>query len=56
MFKAPTLSKKKKEKNNTRKLKRFLVSLNKFKLDDDSDVRIIDKFEAFNVSKSITRI
>ena len=38
MFKVPTLNKKKKEKDITKKWKGFLVSLNKFELDDVSDL------------------
>ena len=43
MFKAPTLNKKKKEKDNTKKWKGFSVSLNRFELDDVSDMKIISK-------------
>ena len=43
MFKAPTLNKKKREKDNTKKWKEFSVSLNRFGLDDVSDLQIIDK-------------
>ena len=43
MFKVPTLNKNNKEENNTKKWKRFSVSLNRFELDDVSDLRIIDK-------------
>ena len=40
MFKVPTLNKNKKEEE---KWKRFSVSLNRFALDDVSDLTIIDK-------------
>ena len=43
MFQVPTLKKNKKEEDNTKKWKRFSVSLNRFELDDVSDLRIIDK-------------
>ena len=43
MFRAPTLNKKKKEKDNTKKWKGFSVSLNRFELDDVSDMKIISK-------------
>ena len=43
MFKVATLNKKKKEKDNTKKWKGFSVSLNKFELDNVSDLKIIDK-------------
>ena len=43
MFKVPTLNKKKKEKDNTKKWKGFSVSLNRFELDNVSDLKIIDK-------------
>ena len=43
MFKGPTLNKKKKEKDNTKNWKGFLVSLNRSELDDVSDLKIIDK-------------
>ena len=43
MFKVPTLNKNKKEEDNTKKWKRFSVSLNRFELDDVSDLKIIDK-------------
>ena len=43
MFKVPTLNKKKKEKDNTKKWKEFSVSLNRFELDNVSDLKIIDK-------------
>ena len=43
VFKVPTLNKNNKEENNTKKWKRFSVSLNRFELDDVSDLRIIDK-------------
>ena len=43
MFKVPTLNKNKKEEDNTKKWKRFFVSLNKFELDDVSDLKITDK-------------
>ena len=42
MFKVPTPSKNKKE-DNTKKWKRFSVSLNRFELDDVSDLKITDK-------------
>ena len=32
------------------------VSLNRFRLDDVSDLKIINHFEAFNVSKSVGEI
>ena len=41
MFKVPTLNKYKKEKDNTKKWKGFLVSLNRFEMDDVSDLKII---------------
>ena len=43
MFKVPTLNKNKKEEDNTKKWKRFSVSLNRFELDDVSDLKIIEK-------------
>ena len=43
MFKVPTLNKNKKEEDNTKKWKRFFVSLNRFELDDVSDLKITDK-------------
>ena len=43
MFKIPTLNKNKKEEDNTKKWERFSVSLNKFELEDVSDLMIIDK-------------
>ena len=43
MFKVPTLNKKKKEKDNSKKWKGFSVSLNRFELDNVSDLKIIDK-------------
>ena len=43
MFKIPTLNKKKKEKNNTKKWKWFSVSLNRIELHDVSDLKIFDK-------------
>ena len=43
MFKVPTLNKKKKEKDNTKNWKGFLVSLNRSELDDVSDLKIVDK-------------
>ena len=43
MFKVPTLNKNKKEEDNTKKWKRFSVSLSRFELDDVSDLTIIDK-------------
>ena len=42
MFEVPTLNKKKKEKDNTKKWKGFSVFLNRFELDDVSDLKIID--------------
>ena len=42
MFKVITLNKKKKEKDNTKKWKGFLVSLKRFELDDVSGLKIID--------------
>ena len=43
MFKDPTLNKNKKEEDNTKKWKRFSVSLNRwFELDDVSDMKIIE--------------
>ena len=43
MFKVPTLNKNKKEEDNTKKWKRFFVSLNRFEFDDVSDLKITDK-------------
>ena len=43
MFKVLTLNKNKKEEDNTKKWERFSVSLNRFKLEDVSDLMIIDK-------------
>ena len=43
MFKVPTLNKNKNEEDKTKKWKRFSVSLNRFELDDVSDLKIIDK-------------
>ena len=43
MFKDTTLNKNKKEKHNTKKGKEFSVSLNRFELDDVSDLKIIGK-------------
>ena len=43
MFEVPTLNKNKKEEDNTKKWERFSVSLNKFELEDVSDLMIIDK-------------
>ena len=43
MFKVPTLNKNKKEEDNTKKWERFSVSLNRFELEDVSDLMIIDK-------------
>ena len=40
MFKVPTLNKNKKEKDNTKKLKGFPVSLKRFELDDVSGLKI----------------
>ena len=42
MFEVPTLNKNKKEKDNTKKWKGFSVFLNRFELDDVSDLKIID--------------
>ena len=42
MFKVPTLNKNKKEEDNTKKWERFSVSLNRFELEDVSDLMIID--------------
>ena len=42
-FKVPTLNKSKKEKDNAKKWKEFSASLNRFELDDISDLKIIDK-------------
>ena len=57
MFKAPTLNKKKKQKDNTKKWKGFSVPLNRLELDDDGDLKMIgSNFEAFNVSKSVTEM
>ena len=41
MFKVPTLNKNKKGEDNTKKWKGFLVSLNRFELDNASDLKII---------------
>ena len=43
MLKVPTLNKKKKEKDDTKKWKGFSVSLNRFQLDDVIDLKIIGK-------------
>ena len=43
MFQVPTLKKKKKEVDNTKKWKRYSESLNRFELDDASNFKIIDK-------------
>ena len=43
MFKVPTLKKNKKEEDKAKKWKRFSVSLNRFELDDVSDLKIVDK-------------
>ena len=43
MFKVPTLNKNKKEEDNTKKWKRFSLPLNRFELDDISDLKIIGK-------------
>ena len=43
MFQVGTLNKNKKERDNTKKWKRFSVSLNRFELDDVSDLKINDK-------------
>ena len=43
MFTVPTLNKKKKEKNSTKKWKGFSMSLNRFELDDVIDLKIIVK-------------
>ena len=42
-FKVPTLNKYKKEKDNTKKWNGFSVSLNRFEMDDVSDLKIIGK-------------
>ena len=42
-FQVPTLNKSKKVKDNAKKWKEFSVSLNRFELDDISDLKIIDK-------------
>ena len=42
MFKVPTLNKYKKEKDNTKKW-RFSMSLNRFEMDDVSDLKITSK-------------
>ena len=42
MFKVLTLNKNKKEEDNTKKWERFSVSLNRFELEDVSDLMIID--------------
>ena len=42
MFKVIALKRKQKEKDNTKKWKGFSVSLNRFELDDVSDLKIID--------------
>ena len=42
MFKVPTLNKNKKEEDNTKKWERFSVFLNRFELEDVSDLMIID--------------
>ena len=44
MFKVPTMNKNKKEKDNTKNWKGFSVSLNRFELDDVSDLKITGKF------------
>ena len=44
MFKVPVLSKNKKEQDNTKKWKGFSVALDRFELDDLSDLGIIGKF------------
>ena len=43
MFKVPTLNKYKKEKDNTKKWRRFSMSLNRFEMDDVSDLKITSK-------------
>ena len=43
MFKVPTMNRNKKEKDNTKKWKGFSMSLNRFELDDVSDMKIIGK-------------
>ena len=43
MFKVPILNKNKKEKDINKKWKGLSVSLNRFELDDASDLKIIDK-------------
>ena len=42
MLRVPTLNKKKKEKDDTKKWKGFSVSLNRFELDDVIDLKIIN--------------
>ena len=43
MFKVPTLNKYKKEKDNTKKWRRFSMSLNRSEMDDVSDLKITSK-------------
>ena len=43
MFKVPTLNKYKKEKDNTKKWRRYSMSLNRFEMDDVSDLKITSK-------------
>ena len=43
MFKVPTLNKYKKEKDNTKKWRRFSMSLNRLEMDDVSDLKITSK-------------
>ena len=43
MLKVLTLNKNKKEEDNTKKWKRFSVSLNRFEFDDVGDLKIIYK-------------
>ena len=43
IFKVPTLNKNKKENYNTKKWKEFSVSLNRFELDNVSNLKIVDK-------------
>ena len=43
MLKVPTLNKNKKEEHNTKKWKRFSVSLKRFEFDDVGDLKIIYK-------------
>ena len=58
MFKVPTLNKYKKEKNNTKKWRRFSVSLNRIEMDDVSDFKITGKLvlKLLMSLKSVTEI